>query len=342
MRIESVKPPDTPSLPSLLRRAAPLLAAAALAGGCAPFLSSYGLRVGTTLFMFVALAQAWNLIGGYAGMLALAHPAFFGGGAIAFAVMLINAVPVPVAGALATVISVALALLVGYPTLRLRGHYFVIATLLAAEAVRNLVLNFDAFGFRGGIAVNIIGATGLKELSAAQYNMTFFYCMLAVAFAAVMTAAVIDASRWGYGLRALRDNRDAAGALGVPATPLLLTIFTVSAILTSITGSVWAAWLGIVEANEAFGLKLTFEIVVMVFLGGKGTVWGPIVGAAVVLFLDEVIGVEFAEFTLLTSGLIVVLVILFLPDGLISLFRRGADALSLRTLRSNLTRYRIQ
>jgi branched-chain amino acid transport system permease protein len=314
----------------------------AVAVGAAPFIGAYGLRVGATVLMFIALAHAWNLVGGYAGLLALAHPAFFGTGAIAFAVMLINGVPLLLCAAISCVMSVLMALLIGLPTLRLRGHYFVIATMLVAEGIRSLVMNFDAFGFQGGIAVNIISFTGLRSLSSAQYNLVFYMAMLAAAALSMAIVIFVDRSRWGLALRAFSDNREAAISLGIPAVPLLLVMFMISAALTSLVGSIWAAWIGVVEAGDAFGLKLTFEIVVMVFLGGTGTVFGPVIGAAAVLMLEEVIGIEFPEFTLVSSGLIVILVILFLPDGLIRLLQDGPRALSWPTLKANFKRYQVR
>ncbi|WP_109152164.1 branched-chain amino acid ABC transporter permease [Azospirillum sp. TSO5] len=306
------------------------------------FLGDYGLRVATMVLMYLALAQAWNLVGGYAGLLSLAHPAFFGTGAIAMSVLLINGVSLLPAVAGAMTLSILIALLVSVPTLRLRGHYFVIATLLVAEGVRNLVLNMSAFGFRGGIAVNVINWIGLADLSARDYNLVFYGLMLVLAVAAMGLGIGLDRSRWGAALQAFRDDRAAAAALGVPSTKLLVTIFVVSAALTSLVGSVWAAWLGVVEANEAFGLKLTFQIVVMVFLGGKSTVWGPPIGVAIILLLDELIGVEFAEYTFIVSGLIVVTIVLFLPDGLIRLFSDGPKAMSWSALKANYSRYRVR
>lgn len=224
----------------------------------------------------------------------------------------------------------------------MRGHYFVIATLLVAEGARNLVLNMSAFGFRGGIAVNVINSIGLAELSARDYNLVFYFLMLALAVVAMVLGIGLDRSRWGAALQAFRDDRTAAAALGVPSTKLLIVIFLISAAVTSLVGSVWAAWLGVVEANEAFGLKLTFQIVVMVFLGGKSTVWGPPIGVAIILLLDELIGVEFAEYTFIVSGLIIVTIVLFLPDGLIRLFRDGPQAMSWSALKANYSRYRVR
>jgi branched-chain amino acid transport system permease protein len=330
--------PDRPFV-----RAAWALPSGALAGvALLPlFLRDYDIRFGTTVLMYVALAQAWNLIGGYAGLLSLAHPAFFGTGAIAMSVLLINGAPLLLAVAGALMISILVALLVAIPTLRLRGHYFVIATLLVAEVMRNLVLNISAFGFRGGIAVNVIKWIRLSELTVREYNLLFYFLMLAMAVIAMGFAIGLDRSRWGAALRAFRDDRTAAAALGVPSTKLLVTVFLISAGLTSLTGSVWAAWLGVVEANEAFGLKLTFQIVVMVFLGGKSTVWGPAMGAAIILLLDELIGVEFPEYTFIVAGLIVVTIVLFLPDGLIRLFHEGPRAISWSALKANYRRYTV-
>ena len=320
-------------------------AGALLAAALLPLmLGDYALRVMTTVLMYLALAQAWNMVGGYAGLLSLAHPAFFGTGAIAMSVMLINGVPMPVAVLVAMLASVVIACIVAIPTLRLRGHYFVIATLLVAEGMRNLVINMSLpeFKFRGGIAVNVINWTGLNELSGYQFNLLFYFLMLAMALLATAFVIGLDRSRWGAALRAFRDDRNAASALGVPTTNLLIVVFLVSAALASLTGSVWALWLGVIEANEAYALKLTFQIVVMVFLGGKGTIWGPAIGVAAILLLDELIGVEFAEYTFIISGVIVVAIVLFLPDGLIRLFREGPKAVSPSALRANYSRYRVR
>jgi branched-chain amino acid transport system permease protein len=117
-------------------------------------------------------------------------------------------------------------------------------------------------------------------------------------------------------------------------------IFLLSAGMASLIGTAWAFWLGTAETNEAYNLVITFEVIVMVFLGGKGTYWGPLIGVGCVLLLNELIGVEFAEVTQIVSGLIVILIVLFQPDGLVTVLREGPQAMSLRRLRDNLRRYR--
>lgn len=319
------------------------LAAAAAVAAAIPFLlGPYQLRVATLIFMCLALAQAWNLIGGYAGLLALAHAAFFGVGAVVMSIMLINRVPLWAAAPVAMLLAVALAALISIPTLRMRGHYFVVGTLLIAEGARNLMLNLDAFGFHGGVAVNIIRHVGLGDLSAEAYNLLFYFIMLLLAGSAIAFTIALERSRWGMALVAFRDNRAAAEALGVPAIKLLVVIFMISAAFTALAGSAWAAWIGVVDPNEAFGLKLAFQVLVMVYLGGKSTVWGPTLGVVIVLLLEEVLGVDFPEFTLVVSGLIVVAVVLFLPDGLIRLFRDGPAAMSWSALKANFERYRVR
>ena len=190
--------------------------------------------------------------------------------------------------------------------------------------------------------MNITNFTSLKELSGYEFNVLIYGLMLGMAAIATAFVLSLDRSRWGAALRAFRDDRNAALAVGVPTTALLTIIFLISAALASLTGSVWALWLGVIEANEAFALKLTFQIVVMVFLGGKSSVWGPAIGVIAILLLDEFIGVEFAEYTLIISGLIVVAIVLFLPDGVIRLLREGPSAISPAALKANYQRYRVR
>lgn len=315
-----------------------------LVGACVVplLLGPYGIRVATMVCMLIALAQAWNLIGGYAGLLSLAAPAFFGTGAVGAAVFLINDAPIPVAVGGSLVLSLLIALFMGLPTLRLQGHYFVVATLLVSEALRHLVLNFDAFNFQGGIAANIVGAVGLTALPLIAYNRLFYYVMLGLAAGTMLMILWLDHSRWGLALRAVRDGEPAAAALGVPAMWLKVAAFVASAAITSLVGTAWAFWLGTVDANDAYGVTLTFETIVMVFLGGRGTLWGPPLGVLVVLFLNEMIGVELGEVTQIVSGVIVVAIVMLQPDGLIQVIARGPGAFAPGTLRANLLRYRVK
>jgi branched-chain amino acid transport system permease protein len=304
------------------------------------FVGTYGVRLATNVLMFVALAQAWNLVGGYTGLLSIAHPAFFGIGAVATAALLVNDVAVPIAVLVATGLSLLVAVVMGWPTLRLRGHYFVIASLLVAEAIRNVVVNMDAYGFSGGVAVNIF--TRVPRVPGVEPGTLAFLAMLGLAAGYTALVLGVDPSRWGYALRAIRDDQKAAEALGIDASRVRLAVFAVSAVLTSIVGTAWAFSLGVVDTNEAFSLTIVFEVIVMVFLGGTGTVWGPILGVGVIQLVNEYLGVEFAEYTLMTSGLIVVAIVLFLPDGLVRVLLEGPRTLRPASLRANLRRFALR
>lgn len=338
----SESPAKAPRSGSGMRTTA-LLALLAVAALFLPDLvGTYGTRVAGMILMYIALAQAWNLIGGYVGLMSLAHSAFFGLGVVGATILLINGVPLLLAGLGGVFLAVCAALLIGLPTLRLQGHYFVIATLLVNEALLNGVLNFNAFGYTGAISQNIIAEVGLTSLDAGQYNRVFFYAMALLAGLSILVVLLFERSRWGYALKAIRDAEPAAGAIGIPVARVKLWVFAISAGLAAAVGVTWAAWLGTVDAASAFDITLTFEVIVMVFLGGRGTLWGPIIGVFLVFSLNESIGVEFAELSTVISGVIVVAIVLLQPDGLIELFRRGPKALSLRVISRNLRRYQVK
>jgi branched-chain amino acid transport system permease protein len=305
------------------------------------FMSSYALRFAALAFMYIALAQSWNLIGGYGGLMSLAMPAFFGSGAIVSGVLVtLGAYPV-VAVFGGAIVALLVAAIIAVPTLRLQGHYFVVATILITEALRNLILNIDAFGFSGNTALNIFNLTGLADLQPKEFNEFFYYLMFSLAAVSMAIVFVLERSRWGFALRSVRDNERAAKALGIAAARQKLLVFLLSAGMTAVVGGVWAFWLGIVETNEAFSFTIAFDVIVMVFLGGRGTVWGPAAGVCLVLAVNEWIGVGFPELHLVISGLLVMLVVLFQPDGLVRL-KGGLQAFRPSQLMSNLRRYKVK
>jgi branched-chain amino acid transport system permease protein len=305
------------------------------------FMSSYAMRFAALAFMYMALAQSWNLIGGYGGLMSLAMPAFFGSGAITSGVFVTLGVPPVIAIAGGAAVALLVAAIIAVPTLRLQGHYFVVATLLITEALRNLILNIDAFGFAGNTALNIFNFTGLADLDPKEFNRFFYYAMFGLAAVSIAIVYVLERSHWGFALRSVRDNERAAKALGINAARQKLLVFLLSAGMTAVVGGVWAFWLGIVEANEAFSFVIAFDVIVMVFLGGRGTVWGPVAGVCLVLAVNEWIGVGFPELHLVISGSLVMLVVLFQPDGLVRL-KGGLQAFKPSQLISNLHRYKVK
>lgn len=304
-------------------------------------LGTYAQRVLATAFLYLALAQAWNLIGGYAGLMSLAMPAFFGSGAIVTGILTLQGAHPVVTVAAAVLCAALIAVVIGGPTLRLAGHYFVVATLLATEALRNLVLNVELFGFSGSTALNIFSLSPFGAMGPDQFNQTFYLLLLGAAALAMGVVLYVENSKAGYALRAVRDNERAARALGIDAARQKMAIFVLSAALAGLVGALWAYWLGIVDTNEAFGLRLAFDVIVIVFIGGRGTLWGPVAGTALLILINETIGVELPELHLVVSGLLVSLVVLFSPDGIAGLIQRGPRGLHPRELLANLRRYRM-
>jgi branched-chain amino acid transport system permease protein len=279
-------------------------------------------------------------VGGYAGLMSLALPAFFGSGAVVSGVLVSNGIHGVAALLGGTLFALLVAAVIAVPTLRLQGHYFVIATLLISEAMRNLILNVNVFGFSGSTALNIFNHTGLADLDTLQFNRFFYFVMLGLAVVSMAIVAGLERSRWGFALRAVRDNERAAKALGIAAARQKFAVFLLSAGMCALIGGVWAFWLGVVETNDAFSYVFAFDVIVMVFLGGSGTLWGPLLGVALVLAVNEWIGVGFPELHMVISGALVVLVVLFQPDGLAR--ARSWRAFAPSQLLANLRRYEVR
>ncbi|HYB75014.1 MAG TPA: branched-chain amino acid ABC transporter permease [Candidatus Sulfotelmatobacter sp.] len=278
----------------------------------------YTLRLATTVFMWAALAGSWNLLAGYAGAVDLGPVVYYGIGAFATAVLMMKAhLPFLVSLALAGAIALVIAAFVGTPTLKLRGAYFAIGTLALAESAKQLGLAWDRLT---GIPLTG-GSAGLSLPLSAGY-LLFYYVMLAVMVLVTGTAVALGRSRFGYGLRAIRENDRLAEASGVDLLALKLRVYMLSAVFIAWTGGTAGYWLSYINANEAFNAAITFQMVVMALLGGLGTPLGPILGAAFLTLVSEVLGTRFVYHYLIAIGAIVVGISLFLPAGLAGIVRQ--------------------
>jgi branched-chain amino acid transport system permease protein len=285
----------------------------------------YSLRIVTGALMWAGLACAWNLVGGYAGYISFGHSAFFGIGAYATAMLMQRGIDLPflVTIPVGVAAAVAVASLIGGPTMRLRGAYFAIATWAFAEMLMQLVTVLDVTGGTAGLSL----PTFLNELF-------FYYAMLVAAAAAFLGVGyLVERTRFGYRLKALRDHEPAAEALGIQTTRVKVQAFGLSAGITSVFGSIYAYWVTFIDPNSVMGPEITDQMVVMALLGGLGTVWGPALGATVLWITNRYIWATFSDTVIYLPilGLIIALVVLFLPNGLISLLpggRRGRGLLS--------------
>jgi branched-chain amino acid transport system permease protein len=299
----------------ILAVGAALLAALPLGAG------NYALRVATTMAMYAVLAQSWNVIGGFAGYPSFATAAFFGLGAYASGILQASGVFMLAAWAAAGATALAFALALGAAILHLRGHYFAIASLVVAEVLRELVNSHEALT-GGGMGLNL----PILRLPVGLEAMLFFYVMLVLAVLTIAMAILVHGSKLGFGLRCIQQNEDAASVLGVATTRYKIAAFSLSAVFVGMAGAVYASWVHYIEPPDAFDVLLSIKPVVMVLLGGIGTVFGPVIGAVILLALEELVWRNFLTVHAAALGVIVVLLVLFLPNGLLALGARDLAA----------------
>ncbi|KPK67300.1 MAG: hypothetical protein AMJ84_13480 [Acidithiobacillales bacterium SM23_46] len=277
-------------------------------------LGEYYLSFLTQLLMMVALAQAWNTISGMTGYVSFGHATFFGMGSYAAALLLPLGVPwwaCLIAGAL---VALALSVPLGFLTLRLRGPYFAIAMLGLNEVARVFVtLWVDLTGGGSGITLS---PELLPSLT------TSYYTMFLIAVAATVIVAAIYHSRFGLELRAIREDEGAAEMVGVNTTRDKLAAFVLSALIPGAAGAVLVMYTSYIDPAAAFAPAVNIQMIVMVMFGGSGTVWGPVLGAGLVMGLREVFWAEFPAAHLMLLGVLLLSVVLFLPGGLMALFTR--------------------
>ena len=288
------------------------------------------IRILTTISMFVVMASAWNLVGGLTGYGSFGNVAFFGLGAYTCAVIVdVHRMHLPMAVgiAMAPLVPAAFAALIGMPLLRLRGHYFAIATLGTAVAVGEVVKNIDYLG----------GATGLFPPILHRADLIFLYMMVGAALLAVLVCRTIMRSRFGYGLVAIRENEQAAGVMGVNATAYKVAAFTVAAALTGLAGGVFAVWNSFINQELGFSLDFNIQIILMAVVGGAGTLFGPVLGAiALQLLIQNLAGRgDVAIFAQIGLGFLLAVTVIFVPRGIVDFFG-GSSRLSLSYLRRSL------
>jgi branched-chain amino acid transport system permease protein len=295
-----------------------------------PFLiGGYWLRVTTGIMMFATITLALNFIAGFAGYAAFGNVVFMGIGAYTTAILMVKAgIPWWIGIIAGGLISSLYAVLLGLPILRLRGHYFAIATLGINEATKQFTLIYRNLT-EGGMGITL----PLTSLSINAFNNLVYFIMFAILLACFLTTYVVSRNRVGYALRAIRANEDAAQMSGIETTYYKVLAWAFSAFFTGLVGGLYAYWFTFIEPANVFDIMIAVKVFVMMLLGGGGTVLGPILGAAVLELVSELVWGEFLTIHMLIFGAIIVLVILFLPSGMMELFRKRY---SLSALLSNL------
>ena len=276
------------------------------------FGSGYGVRSMLQMFMWIALAGSWNLISGLTGYVSFGHVAFYGAGAYATSILILKlGWPWLLASLAGGVAACALALLIGYPCLRLKGPYFAIAMLGLNEVLRALVSYFE--GLTGG-------GFGLS-LPTLQASIPIYYAMGLTAAAVTLITYLIVTSRFGLRLMTIREDEVAAEAMGIDTFRHKLYAFLLSAVGAGIVGGLSARDQGYIEPVSVFPLVTTVTMIVMVLFGGKGTVWGPVLGAVVLFVFQELVWARFLYLHQLLFGAIIVGVVLLMPRGVLGVLQ---------------------
>ncbi len=307
----------------------------------------YVLHMGVMLFLAVIQGQAWNVIGGYAGQYSVGHAAYFGVGAYVTMMLLEVGHVAPWWGIwAAAAAAVALSALIGSITFRLRGPYFVLASISVAEIIRLAALHFRGFtrGAEGFLLseIPVLHLFGTEIVFAGK--RPFYYLGLALATLTIVANWAVQHSKLGYYFQAIREDQDAAHSLGIRLSLYKNVALAISATFTAFAGGFYAMFVKFIDPNIAFGLDVSVGIVLIAIIGGIGTIVGPVIGAMVLVPLSEVLRnplglvqigilppdsgvVAFIErylsnAHLLVYGILVVIVILFAPEGVLGVIRR--------------------
>jgi branched-chain amino acid transport system permease protein len=281
--------------------------------------SEYFVRLLAVIFLWVGKAGCWNIISGYTGYIDFGAVGYYGIGSYVTALLMSKGhIPFLVSIFFSGLVSALIALPIGLPTLRLRGAYFGIATLAFAEAMKQIILEFDRT-----VGVHFFEGPHGITLPMGPKNEFFYYIGLGVMVVVVGIAYRIRRSKFGYALRAIHEAEQAAELSGVDTLRSKVKAYMVSAFFLGLIGGIDAYWLTYITPHMVFDILITIQMVVMSLLGGMGTVFGPVVGASFLTILYELLHRDFPYTYTIIVGFIIVVVVLLMPKGIVGTFTRA-------------------
>ena len=261
--------------------------------------------------MYVVLALSWNIISGYTGYINFGHVVFYGVGAYASGILVADYGWNWLLSLLVAALSgVVVAIIIGYPVLRLKGPYFAIAMLGAAEGTRVLATVWDSLT-HGGNGINMPNV---------ENSIETYFAMMVLMLITIAVSYWVGHSRFGIRLNAIREDEVAAGALGINTTLYKLAAFSLAGIFAAVAGAIQANKTLYLDPDTEFFILITITMKLMAMLGGKGTVIGPIVGAILLYTVQEVVWVRFPQAHLIAFGVFLILVARFMPRGIVGLW----------------------
>ncbi len=303
-----------------------------------PFLDQFQVSLAILILYWAFLGNAWNIMGGYAGQFSFGHAMFYGIGAYASTVLLVDYLVSPWVGMLAGAALAALfGLVMGYLLFRfgIRGHFFALGTFAVAEMMRLLATEAEFINTSIGIHIPLVRGDSWARLQFEESVANYYYVILGLLVLSLAITILIVNTKLGYYFQAIREDEDAAAALGVNVLRYKVISVAVSAALTALGGSFFAQYFLFVDPSIAFGVSVSVQILLRPIVGGVGTIWGPLVGALLLTplaeftrtlvrtpppylgFIEGRAGVDVMLF-----GLILIVVVLFLPDGLVGTGKR--------------------
>jgi len=285
----------------------------------------YAMRIVTLVLLFAAMGQSWNIVGGLANQISLGHAAFFGIGCYSSTLLLIHFGLTPWIGiVVGMLIACVASLILSMPTMRLRGHYFALATLAFGEVMRAIANTWSSLtGGPVGISVPFSKDSSFM-LMQFKSNIPYYYLMLGMLVITTGVFLAISYSKLGYRLRAIKENQDAAEVIGIHTTRIKILASVISAALMAACGTLYAQFNFFFDPDTAFSLvDISVKVALFCIVGGLGLAAGPILGAFIILPLEEILNIYLASHgagvAQLAYGMILILIILLEPNGLLKL-----------------------
>ena len=275
------------------------------------FISGYWVRVITTIFMFAVVSQGMNIMYGYMGYLPFGNIMFFGIGAYITAIGMSRGLSFLAVLPLSALTAIFFSIIFGFPMLKIRGHYFAIATIGINGALMAVVQNTtEITGGAMGTTLPIINKP--PEVT----NNYFYFGMLALMLITTLVIYLVTKSKFGFGIRSIKANEEAANSMGINTTYHKVTAWAISSLFTSIAGALYAYWMSFIGPTEVFSTVFAVNVIVIMLIGGAGYVLGPIIGAFVVSLLSEVVWSAFLEYHLAVLGVTIIIILFFVPKGI--------------------------
>ena len=288
------------------------------------------IQFGINALILATLAQSWNIIGGYTGYPSFGNSVFYGLGGYGTAIAMLQFhLPFAAGLALGAMLAVLFAFLLGLPVLRLRGHYFAIATLGLAEVMAAIVSNLEIAGRNVGLVLPLLKGDAL-----------FFELSLGLLALTTLVVAWISRSRFGFGLIAIRENEEAAAVMGINTTLYKVLAFALCSVFTALAGGIHTYWITYLDPDSAFDISLNVKMIIMAVFGGAGTVFGPVLGAFLLSAISEVLASRITSMASLFFGLVIVAAIVFMPRGFADLIRRFREV-GWRYFQENVKAHRL-